>query len=155
MKNTYYTPELEEFYLGFECEYYNRETEIWEKLTIDTIKLQLNEFNYYLFYDKEGEERDNYNFLSESPKFRVKYLDFQDIEELGFEHIKTQPGSEEGMFKSKNSEHFMAYDYESNYCRIYFSLYDGDATIFAGTIRNKSELKTLLKQQLKINNEDS
>lgn len=157
MKNTYYTPELEEFCLGFECEYYNRETEVWEKLTIDTIKLQLNECNYYLFYDKEGNKRDNYTFLSEAPKFRVKYLDSEDIKELGFKvlvvnDIVLDTSTETWYEKvdSKNPDFRYTIIHRPTVNKVTIRHYFGNPkdvlTLFDGTICNKSELKTLLKQ---------
>jgi len=140
MKNTYYTPELEEFCLGFECEYYNRETEVWEKLTIDTIKLQLNECNYYLFYDKEGNKRDNYTFLSEASKFRVKCLDSQDVEELGFKLVWNDTQA------STFALNEWVLNLSGNRVVITNNTDELAARRFNGTIRNKSELKTLLKQ---------
>jgi len=159
MKNTYYTPELEEFYLGFECEQYNPDTKDWEKLTIGTIRIQLNESNYYLFYDKEGKKREN-ALLSDKPLFRVKYLDQEDIKSLGFRVLKIGNSylsipSETWYIKEdpKNPKHSYRLVHQppiNKVMIIHRFTSDTDVlTIFEGEVKNKSELKKLLKM-LKI-----
>lgn len=62
--NKYYTPEKEEFCIGFECEWYKDDIDIWIKQiyeTLDCLPMQC--------------EFDNW-------KFRCKYLDSDDIESI-------------------------------------------------------------------------
>ena len=65
MENKYYTPEIEEFHVGFECELYNSDLGVWGKYEI-----------------KHGN-----NLLEdlESDLVRVKCLSRKDIECFGFE----------------------------------------------------------------------
>src|SRR5690606_29619740 len=71
----YYTPEIEEFYVGFEYERFipksnSTEEECWEKLSMSINYLSLEEL------DNEIIEKE----------IRVKYLDKEDIESFGFKH---------------------------------------------------------------------
>lgn len=136
--NKYYTPSIEEFHVGFEGEFFNNMTDRkWnpEICNEDTLQIVFDAFEHGT--EEDGDTIDKV--------FRVKYLDKEDIESLGFEYNKTQPGLNEDYFEHP-SEYFMDYDYDSKYCRIYYSIEGGDSTIFAGIISNKSELKRLLKQ---------
>lgn len=63
MENKYYTPEINEFYVGYKYEVYNSLLGRWIKEEV-----QSNE----CFCDLQGEE------------IRTKYLDKQDIESLGW-----------------------------------------------------------------------
>jgi hypothetical protein len=84
--NKYYTPQLEEFHIGFEFQFQgcdgNWNPQGWETHTIVCEKKEVGVWKptmdvvaeLYLFY---GEVDKN--------SFRVKYLDREDIESLGFE----------------------------------------------------------------------
>lgn len=140
MENKYYTPSIEEFHVGFEYErsfHTGWETKIFDDGFEDTDYSPLYWVNWELH----------------KGLIRVKYLDKEDIESLGFRYDKTHPGTASDYFEYGSSEfsfehaeYYMDYDSSTNYCRIYFSVLDGDSTVFAGTIKNKSELKVLLKQ---------
>lgn len=127
--NKYYTPEIEEFHIGFEFEYENKLLKQWrqEKLSLATP------------WDWE-----TIGLIIKRGAIRVKYLDREDIESLGFIYIKSQPGLTEDYFELVSTEWCMDYDYSTQYCRIFINS-DGDSTFFAGTIKNKSELKRILK----------
>jgi hypothetical protein len=123
----YYTPEIKEFHVGFECE------------LIDNDKT-------HKWFPIKCREETLYDVQSSHYNARVKYLDKEDIESLGFElDQKTKDG----------------------YCFIYGNMIDGDYMLwtedfkkielfnmmgtknevsFEGTIKNKSELIKLLKQ---------
>ena len=129
MKEKYYTPEIEEFYVGFEFEeLYNDK---WEK--------QVYISGYFLYYDMSctfGEKKEG---------IRVKCLDREDIESLGFDnyippreydHTWHYNGSRDPKIKVWFNNEFPT-------VRIYSSY---PAIQFQGTIKNKSELKKLLKQ---------
>ena len=129
----YYTPELEEFHIGFEYEWLNENNE-WIKETSPT-EITIKDFNKQTY------------------GLRVKYLNKEDIESLGWFH-KYDDFSFGEFIKSKNGEvdYHLTFDYENK--NLIIGLYNNEDTefydnIFIGTIKNKSELIKLLKQ-LKI-----
>jgi len=137
MDNLYYIPEIEEFRVGFEFEYDNSRE--WMKHVV--------EINYYF-------EDLLYNIGS--GEIRVKYLDKQDIEECGFTHTKTVLQE----FYEWKDVHIKpeVYGYriwelqcchrpDTHWFELKAHFEDGNwSTLFEGKIRNKSELKKLLKQ---------
>lgn len=138
MENKYYTPTIEEFHVGFEYEVSdlsdNGKDWTWRKQVFD------------------GEETRTY-FIDELNKkeIRVKHLDREDIESLGWVFQKQHPGTEHCEFEREYN--FLEVDFNfrnSIWLRIYDQDDDGDETnAFSGEIKNKSELKRLMKQ-LKI-----
>ena len=129
-ENKYYTPEISEFHVGFEYEYYNeyhRPDGIWEKVG-------LNEFDDWFVHNFEIE------------KSRVKYLDKQDIEDLGFkedENNSTPDRLNLELYKNGFTIGVVLY----NVTELIIYKYTGkEDVLFRGTIKNKSELKKLLKQ---------
>ena len=109
----YYTPEIEEFHVGFEYEQVIDAK--WEKCEMHLLDL--------------GKVNNRLNSL------RVKYLDREDIESLGFESV---------------GKHTIQYE-KDNCCigwydskRMFIDI--GDESYFVGTIKNKSQLKKILKQ---------
>ncbi len=133
----YYTPEISEFYIGFEFEYTNWGG--WSKS---------NDFND-LFITDDTNIISELKWDIEHNKIRVKYLDRRDIESLGWMFEKQHAGLEEICFSTGGPEFedilYMNYDLDSKYMRISW-LGEGDITRFSGTIKNKSELKVLIKQ---------
>jgi len=149
MGNKYYTPDISEFYIGFEYEkskFYKGEV---------TENFSTKKYEPSDFIEVDGEF-----FLQEyidSGYIRVKYLYKQDIEELGFEHTG---GS---LVKNTLDEFTMdyndprgtydkisiLYNYNSKWCLIiqgdYETPYTDWPTRFTGHIKNKSELKQILK----------
>ena len=70
-KSKYYTPEIEEFCVGFECEfksYDKNNKEQWDKRVIGIHSFQ----------------ESSYEQIDYKSNWRVKYLDGQDIESLGW-----------------------------------------------------------------------
>ena len=140
MESKYYTPSLEEFHVGFEFETsYLEDYDTWKKVIL--------EFDDFGFYTSTWEVDSN------PTEFRVKFLDQEDIESLGWRFEKQHAGTEELQFtmdfKNPSDDLGLDYDLESHYLRI--SWYgNGDVTRFSGRVKNKSELKRLLKQ-LSIN----
>lgn len=151
-KEKYYTPKLEEFHVGFEFEF-NGIDNNWRQLGFSKEKvLNSNEFNMYTlsWVDKVFKSED---VIKEH--LRVKYLDLEDIESLGWELICPA--------KSKNScslyQWNKAYDYEGSDLEIKWHIshysdnkliihnnqyYDSEVVIFSGNIKNKSELKFIM-----------
>jgi hypothetical protein len=133
----YYTPEIEEFYVGFEYETsYLQDYDTWKKEVLE--KDDVGYFHSIYFGD------------AVSTEFRVKYLDKEDIESLGWFH-KYDDFSFGEFIKSKNEEvdYHLTFDYDNK--SLIVGLYNSEDTefydnIFIGNIKNKSELKKLLKQ---------
>lgn len=134
MKNKYYTPEIEEFHVGFEYEF---------KWSVDEDKQE----NWYRSDIKDFQQFiDIYHPIY---SLRVKLLDREDIEELGFEHDSTV---EQECFYKHKSTNFMS---ENDWWLIYYektgfiTIHDSNGNSdneFYGEIKNKSELRRLMKQ---------
>jgi hypothetical protein len=140
MENKYYTPEIEEFHVGFEYEMLQKSE--WIKDT-------------YLCNSKLGVTFDDMPELAKLS--RVKYLDREDIESLGFEKDLGE------RYRRKVDDNLiyniieivpyytMRQDERENLVRIYFIKQINDfeqlarSEIFRGDIKNKSELKKVLK----------
>ena len=129
MENKYYTPTIEEFHVGLEVEL------LGSKLVIENI------------HDIE--------LALENP-VRVKHLDREDIESLGFDKtFKNEFGIEYLFYENKDYQYCL---YHSEKNVIIFradknvswmfppSFSEAYRPIFSGTIKNKSELKRVLKQ---------
>jgi hypothetical protein len=85
---------------------------------------------------------------SNTASFRVKYLDREDIESLGWEYKETSDGGFDYYWDIHTMKHSILYSERAK--RMVITLWDRsrleDHTVFVGTIKNKSELKKLLKQ---------
>ena len=118
MSNKYYTPEIEEFHIGFEFE-----VDYGDKWVQET-------------------QRDGFLHNKKLENIRVKYLDKEDIESLGWKHSG-----------GKMLSGAMQY-YDINKCRLYYaehhpeylSINVMETQVFRGRIKNKSELRKLMKQ---------
>ena len=121
----YYTPEIEEFFVGFEYEWLNEENK-WIKESSPTEISQ------------EGFDEQTYGL-------RVKYLDKEDIESLGFKE-----GSKD-FYIVKLRDYYISVEYFLKDKGFYINIgQEENQFSFGGYIKNKSELKKLLKQ-LNIN----
>ena len=147
-KEKYYTPSIEEFRVGFECEILNGYGE-WFKIIFDKCHL----YNDLKFTDK---------FDNLENAFRVKFLDKEDIESLGFTN-KDRNSSPSNFFKfikeghkTKVFEIAPYWDYGLSKTDTLIRIYVGYLNeypyreIFRGDVKNKSELKKILTQ-LRIN----
>ena len=116
----YYTPKIEEFHVGFEFE------KEWEDGS----------------WSKEILEVDELKDIEEEmlPITRVKYLDKEDIESLGFSIFENKT-----RYKKYKKNNYILGHYGVKTVIIW----DVAGELFDGEIKNKSELKKLLKQ-LKI-----
>jgi hypothetical protein len=143
MKNKYYTPSIEEFRVGFKIEVYNPDKKDWEDLTVD-IGYCYGEFSNWISW---GE-------------VRVKYLDKEDIESLGFKE-ETIPNCfkedslNQGYVKHINEKESLLLHYNGETKKLFLSkqvvyneVTDNWYTdfLFQGSIKNKSEFKVLLEQ---------
>jgi len=159
MANTHYTPDVSEFFIGFEFEFACTGT-------VDGIKQE----DIWIADKVEDGQRiqdvfERQELMEEC--FRVKYLDKSDIESLGWIFI---PDDSKGdgnfrwfdafiiginIFDGYKLAYwgFMDLEYKDSKSQIwnYKCLIQlKDSVIFEGTIKNKSELKKLM-QQLNIN----
>lgn len=136
MEEKYYTPKIEEFHVGFEFEYNNKHNG-WEK---DSMKFPNN---YAFLFDVRTHE----------DIIRVKYLDREDIESLGWELDQTVKG--DSFFYHKNYN--MMSEIEPCLCftpkqEMNIHIYDVSSPLNTKDytallkIKNKSELKKLMKQ---------
>lgn len=137
MESKYYTPDLEEFHIGFEYQY--KSFSNWSNHTLKDFWL----------CDNDGCIEDYVLTQQTLNSFRVKYLDQQDIESLGWK------GNESNTvyFKKDNYRLVHWITKEGRDISIYEN-YDGgleeETLIRSSKIKNKSELRKLMKQ-LRIN----
>lgn len=142
-ENKYYVPEIEEFCVGFECEMINSSHHIyfeWEKCKFkEDFSCELSE-DYcfeYLFSDLKNKN------------IRVKYLDKEDIESLGFT-LHYKPHNKKFYFKNQDEKIGITLRkdfYNDGFCNAHiYELREPISTLFSGKIKNKTELIKLLKQ---------
>jgi len=134
----YYTPEAEEFYIGFEYEI--------EQHGDNTFRVD----NEWATFELEYEELTFPKLWLKPNSVRVKYLDSEDIKSLGFRQITDDcydlPLKE---FRGRTNQELRILLRET--VLIYLAISPGDSetmVLFTGKIKNKSELKKLLKQLL-------
>lgn len=145
MVEKYYTPTIEEFHVGFEYEKNNEP--------------------YRRGYDKEiftedDMYNDNFMYHFDVKNTRVKYLDKQDIEELGWHsEMVINVWSEDDdiidgyvINQSNTDTYVLLYSEEDNIVGIYLQRIYNEMSgnweehrLFSGYIKNKSELKNIMK----------
>ena len=147
-ENKYYTPTIEEFHVGFEYEHKERfldgtvktqedfDNSKWVKQTCDS---------GIMYIERALSGRNSKNGLC---GVRVKYLDQEDIESLGFE--LEESNKKETIYR-RSCDNLMTekevqiwVDKEFDYIDI-CNLRDKEDYNFMGKIKNKSELKRVLK----------
>ena len=125
-ENKHYTPEIEEFHVGFE----------FERASVDCNWI-INEWN------KEVVNTNTcLKIIEKHIGFqRVKYLDKEDVENMGWKSHKEI----QHYYKSPCDNFILRIKYEG-VCIYVYDEYTVDKLIFEGIIKNKTELKKLLKQ---------
>jgi len=171
MENKYYTPTIEEFYVGFECQTYYQ--------TYDALFGLPDRYQWGNFRIRHAHQIQNIPSFIENKKCRVKYLDKDDVESLGFEKSlknqwvgwddfwlnHTEPGRdyylyttlhfpkavkdlnriEDNLFKIILHRHYKSD--EDGTTNIEYQLEQKESQIvFEGSFKNKSELKKIMKQ---------
>ncbi len=140
--NQYYTPELEEFHVGFEFEYSHNKINYKKQIYDGSQVLKSKSY-----YDDHGCE---YDAVEDDLKhIRVKRLDREDIESLGFRtnEMTTPISFESDFYEKKHKGIFRVCLVENEHFVYVKKMYEKDVkTIFSGIIKNKSELNRLLKQ---------
>ena len=155
--NNYYTPDIEEFCVGFEYELHTStvgvsvidfennliehkvtsNTKVWEKVTYT-----LNPATYRSLKEIET--------LITDKKIRVKYLNKEDIKSLGYTEesrkifVKIAPGSLG--YWSKLSIDYRWWDVDVREISIVGIRGSEDEKLFVGSISNITELKNIIKK---------
>ena len=127
----YYTPELNEFHVGFIYEIQHTDTDKWE-----SNEFELDDFNWAVMEDKYMKA------------FRIKHLDDSDITSLGFSQESYDSFEKPVAVEDFNHEEYLTtVERRSDNKFIIWYYKKGESiTLFKGTIKNKSELKKLLNQ---------
>lgn len=142
-EDKYYTPTIEEFYVGFEFQQFDT----WGAWKNVILTEQIIEGGGWISIGS-GNERQRYY-----QNARVKYLDREDIESLGFKrnlsHKYSKVGAYERKTKHNNSIRIIKFS-SIDLIRIELMLDPiinivDKSQIFSGSIKNKSELVKLLK----------
>lgn len=134
----YYTPDIEEFHIGFEYEFFNgKDWEISEILPKD-----------FSSASSGGEVVENWfeEIYSKIRNVRVKCLDREDVKSLGF----TDDGYEFTIYCKNYPDRYSETKRGVNIKAVFsengnFSIYYPPENLFEGTVKNKSELKKILK----------
>jgi hypothetical protein len=139
----YYIPKEEEFCIGFEFEYYNSHVKEYVKAVADAANFSLNDLDGS--YDEDYLLSEN---CSNPNKIRVKYLDREDVESLGFTHLIDDcynlPIKE---FRGRLNQEVRVLIKDT--IMIYLALELGEnmpKVLFTGWLKNKSEFYKILKQ---------
>lgn len=130
MDNLYYTPEISEFYVGFEYDEFK-----WNIGEEGRFVTEI--YDGYLPLKEDVEGTDGIEEYIKLNEVRVRYLDKSDIEELGFE-LKY---SDSNLYKK---EYYSLY-YEKEHRICIMQTIGRPHVMFDGIINNKSELIKVLK----------
>ena len=140
MDSKYYIPSIEEFHIGFEYELLQgHENPKWNKLILgfeDT------------FYHTHFKFPVHIRAFIEMEKCRVKYLNKEDIESLGFKHILGRYFMN-CIINDEKEEIYLEESYPAgshSICICNGLSFEDEISWFRGIIKNKSELKTIMKQ---------
>jgi len=146
MIDKYYTPSIEEFHVGFEYQY---------KVKTSGSSFVFAKDHIYLWIDDYIKSGDILSFRLD--EIRVKYLNKEDIESLGFikqdyqyqNNLEFKYGD---IWKTNSKSGWLHFNTDTKILKI-TSLDSGSnidgpnhSVKFNGFIKNKSELKVLLKQ---------
>lgn len=133
----YYTPTIEEFHIGFKYEFMNGN--LWEEseMTIQDYKCSGADYEIQGSWFEE-------ELLGGIRTVRVKYLDKEDIESLGWKYTPCRCLFEMYQNKEYNLYHYsIASEFND---KSWIEILKDEDYYFSGEIKNKSELKKLMKQ---------
>lgn len=144
IENKYYKPKINELYIGFKCEItWDRFAKKNKFIYIDWVSNEQEENIYWenvnleLLHIINFDDKENrYNSFD----IRVKYLDKEDIENLGFEY---------GEYSKKSIGGEIIELYNIPYTHIWSIFHINEFNreqLFKGYIMNKSDLEILLKK---------
>ncbi len=138
MENKYYTPELEEFHVGFEFESkrgaYDGTVKTKEQFDNEKWQYDFCSEGEFPYIERALTGTNSKNGLCH---IRVKYLDREDIEGSGFKQGKLPYQFFSDLLTMIKLAKDETYSISANV---------DDQCLFYGKIKNKSELKKLLKQ---------
>jgi hypothetical protein len=132
MENKYYTPEIEEFHIGFE---YQEFIPVLEKKFGS--KVYVNKWKTTTLKSLSTAHSYTVEIRKDDGRIRVKYLDKEDMESLGWKYDECENkclSLVKGIWDMWVYKDYLKIESEET------------GTIFRGDIKNKSELKILLKQ---------
>jgi len=142
-ENKYYVPDITEFHVGFEYQMKSTfgDGTVKTKEQYDRAEWidQVYDLRSFPYVDRTMTGHNSQNLPS---AIRVKYLDREDIESLGF-----QCDTSKGLWiyciitDESGEEYYLDYHTETNECIIH----DIDEDLFQGYIRNKNELQKILQ----------
>lgn len=125
--NKYYIPEIEEFHVGFEFQ-------------LDPY--EINEWKEKIITDRDAYQFKLFKKFCKKENVRVKYLDKEDIESLGWKGYKDMfvfEGEISFSLEITGVNHYLISQYKKAPENI-------GVSIFWGRVKNKSELKKLMQQ---------
>jgi hypothetical protein len=155
LENKYYTPEISEFHVGFEYE--EKSSGLWTPQIYNEFSPIINQE----IINEHDDREDTIELYLKCEAVRVKYLDREDIESLGWVHEGTTVDDwyqlrfleriDMALSNHGNRSFRMQHDFRTNQGVIItgyeFDDWSGDeTTMYRGSCKNKSELKRLLKQ---------
>lgn len=155
MEEGYYIPDITEFHVGFEYELIPSRGFIvvnFEDPNEKTETLWATDYEKGIFGIKDvepyGSALASISSGIREGKCRVKYLDKEDIEELGWYFTKLHPGTSSHEFEfDKYNLDFDPHFNDKWNLRIYDGEdCDNEFNYFSGFVRNKSELSKLMKR---------
>lgn len=128
-KSKYYTPDISEIHQGFRFEYQLHNS--WKQVDLEHIEC---------FYD----------YCCNIEELRVKYLDREDIEELGWIRDPEDDRAEHTAFSMPNGDHLSLYFSESDYEVVIVNMipkngFANDLTDFCGTIKTIMNFRRFTK----------
>lgn len=150
MENKYYTPIIEEFHVEFEYEMWETHSKLYDR-TIDDSKWVKKK------YDTRSISFDKLSCRLKDT--RVKYLDREDIESLGWIYsgttidnwYKLVKDCERSLSNFMNRSFRIQHDFRTNqgiviHAYEYNNFSGSEETLYRGLCKNKSELKKLMQQ---------
>ena len=133
----YYTPSAEEFHVGFQCEFKNNmQDNVWlqEVCDVDLVSMALDRIEHQSVDDPFSEE------------FRVKHLDKEDIESLGWKNKYATINGKDYFVDSEEEIFTLFCAFVGGNVIIMKRQYSRHSCFFDGVIKNKSELKKIMQQ---------
>lgn len=136
MENKYYTPEIEEFHIGYKYEITNGNEWVSKIFSKEDLKS-------FLYEKLENGINQKY--------IRTKYLDKEDIESLGWKYTAKSIDiwfKKEGVFERTSwtsKKATLHYNLEDKWLFIYLDDMGDETTIFTGKCPSINELRTIMK----------
>lgn len=135
MENKYFTPDIEDLHIGYECEEHTPySTDEWSKVIIEDFgsesDFDLQRCRDFIFMDK----------------IRVPYLTKEQIEAEGWKFIKKHPGTECCDFEMGKYYLDVDFDFRENiHLRIYDGEYENEFNYFSGKCKDINTLRKIIK----------